>query len=112
MDSLLRLLTAMGTVTGARLWVGSATTDANGDWSIDYTAAGFAEVLYVAPVPLQDAGAVQDLILTAGLRTVSTTGASGTALRGANLAELGPTVRRAPAEVVVQMAVIGRLADI
>jgi len=37
-----QLFDAAGPVTDAKVWFGTATTNASGQWSVDYSAAGFS----------------------------------------------------------------------
>ena len=107
MDTLLRLFSALGLdVPGGRIWTGSATTDVNGDWSIDYTAAHFTEAPFVVAMPLQDTATPADMCWSA-LRSRNSTAADGTVLRGVTLAGELVSVRRGPAGVEVMVMAIG-----
>lgn len=107
MDTLLRLFSALGLeVPGGRIWTGSATTDVNGDWSIDYTAAHFTEAPFVVAMPIQDTATPADMCWSA-LRSRSSTAAAGTVLRGVTLLGALVSVRRGPAGVDVMVMAIG-----
>ncbi len=109
MDTILRLLSALGEVPGARIWTGSTTTDANGDWMISFTGVTFLAAPVVLAAPVYNTTTVTDMIVAAAVRSVSTTQAIGTAVRGANMLALGPSVRRASAGVDVAVVAIGSM---
>lgn len=88
------------------IWVGTATCT-SGAWSIDYTAAGFVSAPYVSATPILGSSNVYDRAFASLSGTPSVTGASGYAVRGANLLVLGPTVRTVPDGTVIHVIAIG-----
>lgn len=95
-----------GLVAGMKIWIGSATTDGSGDWSADFSAAGFGGAPTVLALPILNTATVTDM-LWSSVTTVSATEATGTAIRGAVLAILGATLRRSAAGATVQVIAIG-----
>lgn len=93
--------------TNAKIWHGIATTDSNGDWTINLSAAGFSSPPVITTSAELSTATVTDQVWST-IRTKSATSAAGTCLRGATLLGLGlATVRRAPAGVVVHVQAVG-----
>lgn len=90
---------ASGALTGARFWLGSATADGSGNWTVDLSTASFTSVLGACATAHLAAANVYDRAF-ASISALSTSACSGYAVRGANLAILGSTVRTAPGALV------------
>lgn len=88
-----------------RFWVGSTTTT-GGEWTIDYTAAGFTAPPEVIPTAQLSDADVYDRGWASLSSAPTETSASGYGLRGANLALLGPTTRTVPDGTVVRVIAI------
>ncbi len=89
-----------------KIWRGSATTDAQGNFSVDYSAAGFADVPDVFVVGVVNAAAATDKVW-ATVTTRTSTGATGSALRGLVMLVLGASVRVAAAGATVSVLAVG-----
>lgn len=88
-----------------KIWVGSTTTT-SGEWTIDYTAAGFTSPPAVIPTAQLSDTDVYDRGWASLSSSPTSTSASGYGLRGANLALLGPTVRTVPDDTVISVVAI------
>jgi hypothetical protein len=96
-----------GVVTDAKIWRGTTTTDANGDWAVDLSSAGFTSAPDVFPTGRLNTATVTDMVWGSTLRTVTATAAAGTLIRGVVLTLLGATLRRAGAGATVHVLAIG-----
>lgn len=88
----------------------ATVTSVGGRWAVDYSEAGFSEVLAVVPTAISDDASMAN-VCWANLAAVPTnTGANGRVMRGASLtlAGLGPTIRTAPDGTQVMVKVTGR----
>lgn len=101
-----KAFTSGGAVSGTKAWYGTATTDANGDWSVDITPAGFSASPVVLVGGELNTTTVTDQVW-ATVRTRSSTTIAGTAIRGVVLAVLGATLRRAAAGATVHVLAVG-----
>lgn len=90
----------------AMIWVGSTTTT-GGAWTVNYSAAGFDSAPKVLPIPELSAANVYDRAFASLSTAPTSTEAAGYALRGANLALLGPTVRTVPDGTTIHIIAIG-----
>lgn len=95
-----------GATSGAKVWYGTATTDASGDWSVSVTSAGFTGSPVVLVTGELNTTTVTDQVW-ATVRTRSTSTIAGTAIRGVVLAALGATTRRAASGATVHVVAIG-----
>ncbi len=95
-----------GMMQSGKIWMGSATTT-GGAWSIDYTAARFAQAPKVFPIVELSDTDVFDRGLASLSSAPTATGASGYAIRGANLLVLGATVRTVPDGTSIHVVAIG-----
>lgn len=93
-----------GAIASPKIWYGTVTSDANGDFTVNYASAGFT-----AP-PIVHVSAVLTAALAdrawATLSATTATSATGYTLRGITLLLLATTVRTAP-NTVVQVIAIG-----
>lgn len=99
-----------GLMAGPVIWMGTATVS-GGTWSVNYSAAGFIEAPVVIATPILSASNVYDRAFASLSSTPTTTGAAGYAVRGANLALLGPTTRTVPDGTVIHIIAIGETSD-
>jgi hypothetical protein len=99
-----------GLITGEKIWVGEAKTDANGNWSADISKAGCTTVPNAQPTPLS-AGTNAADAYTANVVTRTTTTVTGSVTKPqtSNVNLLGlvsltivPNAK-APANVVVAL---------
>lgn len=93
--------------TGAsavKIWRQQVAADGSGGWDVDYSSAGFSGIPIVVATAQNNTGTVTEQAW-AHVNTASSTAASGTALRGADLAAFGDTVRTAPGVSVNVIAV-------
>lgn len=88
------------------IWIGTATTS-GGSWSVDYSQAGFVSPPIVTPTAQLSVANVYDRCDASLSTAPTTTTASGTSTRGANLLVLGSTVRNAPDGTVIHVVAIG-----
>ncbi len=95
-----------GLMNGPNIWVGTTTTS-GGAWTVDYSAAEFISAPMVVATPVLNSTNVYDRAFASLSGTPSTTGASGYAVRGANLLVLGATVRTVPDGTVIHVIAIG-----
>lgn len=100
------IMTPDGITHHARIWMGVTTTTA-GEWTIDYSSAGFTKAPMVFPmIQLSDAD-----VYDRGMASLSTaptpTSAAGYGLRGANLLALGSTIRTVPDGTTVHVIALG-----
>lgn len=98
-----------GLVANAKIWSGRATTDANGAWSVDYSAAGFTQA------PIVQATVVGPNATASGARNASLsaaptqTGAAGIVTSPATISLLGLlTVNLVGAGTTVHVTAIGK----
>lgn len=101
---------AGGIMNGPVVWIGTTTTS-GGNWSVDYTAAGFISAPVVQATLLLNASNVYDRGFASLSGAPSTTVASGYGTRGANLALLGPTTRTVPDGTVVHVTAVGETSS-
>lgn len=87
-----------------KIWRAQVVADGSGNWSVDYTEAGFSAAPIVVASGQNNTGTLVDQAW-AHVQSASATAATGTAIRGANLAALGATVRTAPGVSVNVVAV-------
>lgn len=99
-----------GLMAGPVIWMGTATVS-GGTWSVNYSAAGFIEAPVVMATPILNAANVYDRAFASLSGTPTLTGASGYAVRGANLALLGATTRTVPDGTVIHVIAIGETSD-
>lgn len=90
-------------------WTAQALSS-NGRWTVDYSEAGFVEILSVVPVAISDDAGISNVCWANLSAEPTLTGATGRVLRGTSLtlAGLGPTVRIAPDGTPVKVTVTGR----
>ncbi len=88
------------------VWVGTATTS-GGTWTIDYSAAGFVSVPYVACTAQLSSANVYDRAWASLSSAPTATGCAGYGLRGQNLLALGSTTRTVPDGTVITVIAIG-----
>lgn len=79
---------SVGLSNGSKIWYGTATTNASGAWSVDYTNAGFTATPVVQAQPITTGVAAANLMF-ATPQTVNSTTCSGIAGAGATVAILG-----------------------
>lgn len=77
-----------GLAATARVWVGTATTNASGVWSVDYSSAGFTAAPIVQAQPVASGTAAVNLSF-ANPQSISATACSGIAGAGAAVSLLG-----------------------
>jgi len=99
-------MNSSGWIDAPKIWMGSTTTT-GGAWSIDYTTAGFGNIPKILPMPELSAANVYDRAFCSLSTAPTSTSAAGYALRGANLALLGPTVRTVPDGTSIHIIAIG-----
>lgn len=99
---------ASGAVANAKVWSGTVTTDANGAWSANYSAAGFTQA------PNVQANAIGPNATAGGARNASLTAApTATAAQGIVTAASGAVLGLLPlqlvgAGVVVHVTAVGK----
>lgn len=95
-----------GLISGAKRWVGQATTDASGNWSASITSAGCS----AAPISVQAMaiGASQAVADAAQVTVTSRTAAAvaGSVTQPITLLALGITARKAGAGTVVMIEAV------
>jgi hypothetical protein len=92
------------------IWI-ITTTTTSGNWSVDYTEAGFINAPVVtATLQLQDAD-VYDRGFASTSSAPTSTAAAGYAIRGSNLVALGSTTRTVPDGTIVHVMAIGETFD-
>lgn len=100
---------ASGLVANAKIWSGTATTNASGAWSVDYSAAGFNEAPRVQATvvgPNATAGGSRNASMSAN---PTTTGAQGIVTSPATISILGLlTVNLVGAGTVVHITAVGK----
>lgn len=96
---------ASGQAASPKIWYGTVTSDANGDFTVNYATAGFT----VAPVVTATARLSTGVIIDRAWATLNTapttTTAAGYTLRGNPVSGSGDSVRFAPNVTVMIMAV-------
>lgn len=95
-----------GQAASPKIWYGTVTSDTNGDFTINYSSAGFtiAPVIHVTALsPVTSV--ISDRVWATLQGTPTTTSASGYTMRGITLVVLGVAVRIAPNTTVMVMAV-------
>lgn len=95
-----------GLISAPRRWIGTATTDASGDFTADISAAGFSAAPTVTLAAQLNTTTVTDMVWPT-IRTLTATTIDGTAIRGIVLALLGATLRRAAAGVTIHIVAEG-----
>lgn len=98
--------TASGVVQRPKRWVGSATTDASGNFSADISSAGFTTVTSVSGCVVRNTATVTDKSFFT-VTSVSTTAVVGTAVDGRVLAALGATIENSGSGLTVYVTVDG-----
>jgi hypothetical protein len=99
---------ASGLVANAKIWSGTVTTDVNGAWTADYSAAGFTQA------PIVQANAIGPNATAGGARNASLTAATTTtAAQGIVTAASGAVLGLLPlqlvgAGVVVHITAVGK----
>lgn len=104
--SAINLFTSGGLANISKVWVGTTTTT-GGEWSVDYTAAGFADVHIVLPTAQLEETNVFDRGFASLSSEPTLTSASGYGLRGANLLALGSTLRAVPDGTTIHVVALG-----
>lgn len=98
---------AAGVMPAPKIWIGTATTNAYGQWTVDYSAAGFTGTPVVNATCIGPGTAAAD-IRNADVVTRTATGATGKAVVPA-VSVLGLiTVGLAGAGLTVMVQAIGR----
>jgi hypothetical protein len=85
-------------------WYG-AVTSVNGVYSVDYSSAGFTEILHVSPQAISSGNAARDQIM-ATINSVSLTSMTGSVVKGTGVFFSGDTVVLA-GSVTVMIKVTG-----
>ncbi len=97
---------AAGVLAGAKLWVGEATTNAAGAWSVDLSAAGFSGPPAVFPQAVAPSAAARDAAnATVVTRTKGL--AAGTVTVPATIVLGGLTLALAGAGLTVMVIAVG-----
>lgn len=102
------IYTSGGLQDGYKMWIGSATTDALGAWSVDYSVAGFTVPPIVKPQAVSSANtpaaAVEVSITAPDSQTVS-----GACYVANVISLLGDSpLKKVGAGIVVQLIVVGK----
>jgi hypothetical protein len=96
-------------VTGAapspKIWYGLVTSDVNGDFTVDYSSAGFTVAPVVTATARLSTATMEDRAWATLSTVQTTTTAAGYTLRGTALVGNGSTIRIAPNTVVMIMAI-------
>lgn len=96
-----------GLVTGVKMWIGTATTNASGQWSVNYSTAGFTQPPLVNPQPISASNAAA-AVVGASITAPSTTAVSGACFLPNAISLLGVLpLQQAGAGIVVQVTAIG-----
>lgn len=95
-----------GAAASPKIWYGQVTSDANGDFTINYASAGFTAppIIHVTALATTTA-TISDRAWATLQGTPTATTASGYTMRGITLLVLGTAVRTAPTTTVMCMAV-------
>lgn len=100
--------TAAGQISGLKVWIGTATANNDGVWTVDYSSAGFTSVLGVFPSAIAKGTSLSDrLIAVNGVTAPTTTTASGH-LMSASGAGLLVAVTLAESTGTVKVMVLGQ----
>lgn len=94
-----------GAVASPKIWYGVVTSDSNGDFTVNYSTAGFASIPIVNVTAPLTAVNVQDRVWATLQNNATTTTVSGYTIRGAAVLIGGNSVRTAPNTTVMIMAV-------
>jgi len=96
-------------VTGAapspKIWYGLVTSDVNGDFTVDYSSAGFTVAPVVTATARLSTATMEDRAWATLSTVQTTTTAAGYTLRGTALVGNGSTIRTSPNTVVMIMAI-------
>lgn len=104
---LLQAYNSTGRVQGVKIWYGTATTNASGVWSVDYSSAGFTSPPVIT-ANCTSAGTTAASVVNTKTSTKTNTGATGVAVIPA-VSVLGLiTVALAGAGVQVDVMAIGQ----
>lgn len=96
-----------GQTASPKIWTGTVTSDANGDFTVSYATAGFTAVPVVQVTAISPTtGIITDRCWATLQGTPTTTSATGYTLRGVTLLVLGVAQRTAP-NTVVHVTAIG-----
>lgn len=103
----LPVFNSAGPVSGVKIWTGTATTDSSGNWSVDYSSAGFTNVPNVQPNAIS-AGTGTAQAASTTMTAPSKTGASGKCFIPNAISLLGVLpLQAAGAGITVQVMAIG-----
>lgn len=106
-DGLIPVYGAAGLIPGVKMWMGTATTNASGQWSVNYSTAGFSSPPHVRPIPISSANTAA-AALSASVTAPSSTAASGSCFLPNAISLLGILpLQAAGAGITVQVLAIG-----
>jgi len=106
-DGTVPVYNSAGLMPGMKMWVGSAVTNGSGQWSVDYSSAGFTSPPNVRPIPISSANTA-NAALSASITAPSTTSVSGACFLPNAIALLGILpLQAAGAGITVQVVAMG-----
>jgi len=106
-DGVVPVYNSSGLMPGVKMWIGSATTNASGQWSVNYSSAGFTSPPHVRPLPISSANTAS-AALSASITAPTTTTASGACFLPNAIALLGILpLQAAGAGITVQVIAVG-----
>jgi hypothetical protein len=106
-NGIVPMYNSAGLIAGPKVWVGTATTNSSGQWSINYSSAGFAQILSVQPTPISTANTAAASVVASMLAPTTTSVSGGTFIANpVSLLGILP-LQTAGAGIVIQVLVIG-----
>lgn len=101
------MFNSSGPMSGVKCWMGTATTGSNGQWSVNFSSAGFIQPPNVQPTPVST-GLTAALAVGTTMTAATTTGVSGACFLPNAISLLGVLpLQQAGAGIVVQVIAIG-----
>lgn len=97
-----------GQIAGLKMWLGTATANSSGDWTVDYSSAGFTEVISVYPSAVSKGDTLADRLIASNAAAAPTLTSASGHLMSASAAGLLVAVTLTQSAGTVRVIVMGR----
>lgn len=105
-DYVPQIYNSSGLLNSPKIWVGTATTNGSGAWTVDISSAGFSSISSVSANSVDNAGtAITESVVT--VKTVSTSSITGAVVKGLTAVLASPTLTYETSGIPVHVTVYG-----